>query len=179
MADIVETEKLDKTPLLKEKKPRPPQSQKQMENFKIMQEKRVKNAEGRKQEKILQAQRALLEKEGYVKVPLKVKEPIQFEIEEEEEEEEPIKPIKPVKANVKEIQPPPIATPKRKQVKKVKMPEPEPETETDGDSDSSEEIIVIKRKSKKKGVQRRRSVPLEEDDEDEYIGGSNAMGFFC
>lgn len=183
MADIVETEKPDKTPLLKEKKPRPPQSQKQMENFKIMQEKRVKNAEGRKQEKLLQAQRALLEKEGYVKAPLKVKEPIQFEIEEEEEEEEePIKPIKLTKPKVKEIQPPPIATPKRKQVKKVKMPEPEPETETDGDSDSSEEIIVIKRskKSKKsKAVQRRRSVPLEEDDENEYIGGSNAMGFFC
>lgn len=184
MAEVLEIEKPDKTPLLKEKKPRPPQSEKQMANFKIMQEKGAKRAEERKQTKILQAQRALLEKEGYVKATPKV-EPVQFEIEEEEEAlPTPLSKSR-AKPKIKETRNmPPIQTPKVKQVKRVK-PIPEPESESSGDSDSSEEVIIIKRKSKKtKSPPMKLSKrPIESDDEeDEYVGKSIQIdynGFFC
>ena len=180
MADIVDTDKPDKTPLLKEKKPRPPQSEKQMANFKIMQEKRAKKVEDTKQEKILTAQRALLVKEGYVKKPIVATQPIQFEIEDESEQEQEPEPIikKPKQKQIikeKAI----IATPKVKPIKKLKPRIPEPDSESDMDSDSSEEIIVIKRKSKKaKG----RKVVIEEDDVEEDETPStpmNYMNYFC
>ena len=170
MADIVDTDKPDKTPLLKEKKPRPPQSEKQMANFKIMQEKRAKKVEDTKQEKILMAQRALLVKEGYVKKPIVAVQPVQFEIEDESEQEQKPK----QKQIIKEK-----ATPKVKPIKKLKPRIPEPDSESDMDSDSSEEIIVIKRKSKKaKG----RKVVIEEDDIEEDETPStpmNYMNYFC
>lgn len=169
MAENVEIEKVEKTPLLKQKKPRPPQSEKQMENFKAMQEIRAKKTEERKQAKILEAQRALLEKEGYVKsesVPNRTQLP-QFEIKEEEEEEEELIPkvkgkVLP-KQKIKEIQVP-IQTPKIKRKPKVI----EPESESDEcDSDSSEEVIIIKRKSKK--VASKRSAKQVDEEGDEYI----------
>ena len=51
MADNLDNDELDKTPLLKIKKPRPPPSEKQMENFKKMAEKRAENVQKRKEEK--------------------------------------------------------------------------------------------------------------------------------
>ena len=160
MADIVDTDKPDKTPLLKEKKPRPPQSEKQMANFKIMQEKRAKKVEDTKQEKILTAQRALLVKEGYVKKPIVAVQPLQFEIDEKEEEEEEPEPI--VKKTKQKQMIKEKAMPKVKPIKKLKPRIPEPDSESDMDSDSSQEIIVIKRKSKKA---KERKVVIEEDDE--------------
>lgn len=179
MADISETEKPDKTPLLKQKKTRPPQSEKQMQNFRAMQEIRAKKAEARKQEKILEAQRALLQKEGYVKAnptPAPKAEPFQFEIEEKEEEEEEEEKPK-IKANpkIKETQP------KKVQTRKV-MPKVIKAESDEGDSDSSEEVIIIKRKSKK-GTAKRTAKPIqEEDEEEEYVANTSHIdysGFFC
>jgi hypothetical protein len=178
MADISENEKTDKTPLLKQKKPRPPQSEKQMQNFRAMQEIRAKKAEERKQAKILEAQRALLQKEGYVKAnptPAPKEEPVQFEIEEEEEEEKVVQPkVKAAARKVKEIQ-----TPKA-QIRKVAPRVIKPESEDEGDSDSSDEVIIIKRKSKKSAAKRNPS-PME-DEEEEYVANTpqpDYSRFFC
>ena len=177
MADISETEKTEKTPLLKQKKTRPPQSEKQMQNFRAMQEIRAKKAEARKQDKILEAQRALLQKEGYIKATPKA-EPIQFEIEEkEEEEDQPVEEVivKPkIKAipKIKEIQTPKVQ--RRKVIPKVIEPESE-----EGDSDSSDEVIIIKRKSKK-GALKRTAKPIE--DEEDFVSNTphiDYSGFFC
>ena len=172
MADIVDTDKPDKTPLLKEKKPRPPQSEKQMANFKIMQEKRAKKVEDTKQEKILTAQRALLVKEGYVKKPIVAVQPLQFEIDEKEEEEEEPEPI--VKKTKQKQMIKEKAMPKVKPIKKLKPRIPEPDSESDMDSDSSQEIIVIKRKSKKA---KERMVVIEEDDVEEDETPSTPMNY--
>lgn len=191
MAENVETEKAEKTPLLKEKKPRPPQSEKQMQNFRAMQEIRAKKAEERKQAKILEAQRALLEKEGYVKSAPVIKEvqqsqPLQFEIEEEEEEEVKQPKVKARKVKETQVIAPPIQTPRAKPIKKVKQPVIESDTDTDDcDSDSSQEVIIIKRKSKK--AVKRSSKQVDEEEED-YVAKPQKQsngnhidygGFFC
>jgi len=183
MADLVDTDKTDNTPLLKQKKTRPPQSEKQMANFRIMQETRAKNAEGRKQEKILVAQRALLVKEGYVKKTVQPQ-PLQFEIEEreeEEEEEEEPQPI-PIKTKriVKEKVIPPPPTPKVKPLpRKLKPREPEPESDSES---SDEEITIIRRKKGKARAKAKgkRVMDAEECDDDvAEMDTSDYMKFFC
>ena len=79
--DNSETDKNDKSPLLKPKRPRPPPSEKQMDNFRKMSEKRAENIAKKKEDKIIQAKRDILEKEGYVKKDItketpKEKEPV-------------------------------------------------------------------------------------------------------
>lgn len=151
MSDSNDTENIVQPPLLKQKAPRPPQSQKQREAFQKAAAKRAENIKLKKEEKLLNAQKALLEKEGYVKAssipPVATihKSPaIQFEIESEEEEEQPPKPLSKAK---------PRAQPKQKPIKKKPIPSSEPDSEEDyssNSSSSSEEVIVIKRSKKSK-----------------------------
>lgn len=191
MQENLENQENDKTPLLKAKKPRAPQTEKQLANFKRMAEIRSANIQKRKEEKLLEAQIALLNKNG-IKVPIakkekvKEKEAIQFEVEEEEEEEEE-----------QETTPPPplIKETPRAKPKQIKTVVERPkkvvqqiieEDETDYSSDSSEEVIVIKRGKKKpkaivqkqKQKQRQRQVDSEEE---EYIAEPimNYANFFC
>ena len=52
MADVSEIDNIDKTPLLKPKRTRPPPSEKQKENFKLLQQKRAESIAKKKEEKI-------------------------------------------------------------------------------------------------------------------------------
>tara|TARA_R110000868_G_scaffold239761_1_gene494251 strand:+ start:667 stop:1206 length:540 start_codon:yes stop_codon:yes gene_type:complete len=179
MADIVDTDKPDKTPLLKEKKTRPPQSEKQMANFRIMQETRAKKVECTKQEKILTAQRALLVKEGYVKKPIVAVQPLQFEIdekEEEEEEEEPLPlPIKTKRILKEKALPPPQKV--KPLPRKLKPREQEPESDSES---SDEEITIIRRKkSSKAKAKGKRIMDAEECDDVAEMDTSDYMKFFC
>lgn len=180
MADTASTDNIDKTPLLKAKKPRPPQSAKQMENFKKMADKRAENVIARKGERLLIAQRALLEKEGYVKKGetqgQQQQQQIQFEIEEEEEE--------PPKVAIKKIRqpaPPKIKETPKQVVRKTRVPiiQEEDEDEDEGSS-SDEEVIIIKRSSKKKKTLRQNKRD-EYDDEDDTppTPPMNYNNFFC
>ena len=166
MADIVDTDKPDKTPLLKEKKTRPPQSEKQMANFRIMQETRAKKVECTKQEKILTAQRALLVKEGYEI----------DEKEEEEEEEEPLPlPIKTKRILKEKALPPPQKV--KPLPRKLKPREQEPESDSES---SDEEITIIRRKkSSKAKAKGKRIMDAEECDDVAEMDTSDYMKFFC
>jgi hypothetical protein len=194
MADIPNTENNDTSPLLKIKKPRPPPSIKQMENFKKAAAKRAENILLRKNEKLFAAQKALLEKEGILqKQKLKEKPSIQFEIKEDSESEqesesepEPIKQVKQVK-QVKEIKQKKETV--AKPIKKKEIPLPELiQDSSDYSSDSSEEIIVIKRSKKKsKGVAKasknKPAKQIYESEEEleapqEYVA-QNFKDFFC
>lgn len=182
MDDTLNIEKIEKTPLLKEKKPRPPQSEKQKEAFKKAREKLAERHKEKKETKILEAKRTLLEKEGYIK-PTPKEESIQFKIDDSEESSDDIKPIKeiqkekPKKQPKQETKKPLIKEEKKKVVKKEISRKPEPETETENedsvDSDSSEEIVIIKRTKKNKKAQpkvrRTKSYDEYEDDEVEPV----------
>ena len=185
MADTLETDNNDKSPLLKPKKARPPPSEKQKENFKKMAEKRAENIKKRKEEKIIEAQKALLEKNGISIAPAKKeklkenKPTIQFDSEESQEEEE-----------VEEIPAPPISTPKatskpRPPLKKqAKMKQIIEESETDYSSDSSEEVIVIKRgkkKTKAKPKVQQEYIEDVEEVEEEYVAKPTIdySNYFC
>jgi hypothetical protein len=194
MQDIKDNENIDKSPLLKPKKTRPPPSEKQKENFQKMAAVRAENIKKRKEEKLLEAQKALLAKNG-IKLParqkdkLKEKEQIQFEIGEQEQESE---------SESEEESPTIISTPKvtaRKEAKetkpitkvkqtKMKQVIEESESETDYSSDSSQEVIVIKRgkkKAKAKIQKKERHVEEEEDDQEEYLAepAINYASYFC
>ena len=181
MADIAGTDNIDKTPLLKAKKPRPPQSAKQMENFKKMADKRAENVIARKGERLLTAQRALLEKEGYVKkveTQGQQQQQIQFQIEEEEEEEPPKVAIK----KTRQPAPPKIKETPKQVVRKTRVPiiQEEDEDEDENNSSSDEEVIIIKRSSKKKKALRQ--IKRDEyDDEDDTLPTPpmNYNNFFC
>jgi hypothetical protein len=182
MEDPLNIEKIEKTPLLKEKKPRPPQSEKQKEAFKKAREKLAERHNKIKETKILDAKRTLLEKEGYIK-PTPKEESIQFKIDETDEsgdDKEPIKEIqkeKPKKQPKQETTKPLIKEEKKKVVKKEISRKPEPETETESedsvDSSSSEEIVIIKRTKKNKKsqpkVRRTKSYDEYEDDDVEPV----------
>lgn len=191
MADTPIIEKTDKTPLLKEKKPRPPQSEKQMENFKIMREKRANNVELRKADRLLTAQKALLEREGYVKKEVKQTEPVKqsitFDVSEEEEEKEEIPQIMETpkiqrkKAILKEKLPPPVKpVPKAKQSKVPRIVEKEydhyDEDIDDSESSSDEEVIIIKRSSSKK---KQRSKVQHESLYEQEAPTQDFTSFFC
>lgn len=188
MADIKDMQETDKSPLLKPKKTRPPPSEKQMENFKKMARVRAENVEKRKAEKLLEAQKALLEKNG-IKVPppkpkLKEKEQaIQFEIEEqdettEEEIEPPLIKATPKQTQKKQIQPKARALPAKQKVQQIIE-----EDETDYSSDSSEEVIVIKRgkKKPKNKVVKKQVIEEDEEEQQEYVANSptNYINYFC
>ena len=202
MADNLDNDELDKIPLLKIKKPRPPPSEKQRENFKKMAEKRAENVQKRKEEKLFEAQKALVEKHnistfkkaGGKEEPIKKlkeqKETVQFEIEEltsdsDEEISEPI--VKQKKIKAKQVAP--VDSKKKEKERKKIKPEPViEESETDYSSDSSEEIIVIKRgKKKPKAAKAAKAVKQqkeEEEEEEEYVAEvqnpvPNFINYFC
>jgi hypothetical protein len=208
MAENLDNDDTDKTPLLKIKKPRPPPSIKQMENFKKMAEKRAENVQKRKEEKLFEAQKALVEstfkkagekggvsakqeREPLVPNIKKLKEEkatIQFKIEEQssDSEEEIPEPIVKQK-NIKTKQIVPVVPVKKEKKKTAPAPIIE-ESDTDYSSDSSEEIIVIKRgKKKPKAAKVAKAIKHEdvsEDDEQEYVAESqkptsNFLNFFC
>jgi hypothetical protein len=188
MNEVNEIENTENDGLLKKKKTRPPQSEKQKEAFKNAAAKRAENVKMRKEQKLLDAQKALLEKEGYIKQPAK-KQEIQFEIEEETQEDKSVVIQKEI---VKELPskkkgkliPPPL--PPKENIKKQPKVKKEPqviiqsESSSDGgdsdDSSSEDEVIVIKRsrkyKSKTKAKQREQS-PYEED---AYNGNKGYVG---
>lgn len=195
MADISEIDNNDKTPLLKPKRTRPPPSEKQKENFKLLQQKRAENIAKRKEEKILEAQKALLQKEGKLPTVAKTPEPqpIRFEIEEEDEEVKEISKPLPKKKQVKEkVEASPLP------IKKVVTRKPRAPTiieddseENDSDSDSEDEIIVIKRSKKKKSMKPLK-YPVSSDEGESYNSVANKKqnpsqdnshniygGFFC
>lgn len=178
------TETIVQTPLLKEKKPRAPQSEKQKEAFRKAREKLVENHKKKKEEKIMAAKRDLLEKEGYVKKedkPKLVNKPlednIQFEI--NDSTDESTVETKPKK--VKEVKQKEVKQNEIKEVKEVikEKPKPKPkqivkeisESETDEsetNSDSSEEIVIIKRTKKNKKSQPKIRRTKSYDDENDY-----------
>ena len=194
MADNLDNDETDKIPLLKIKKPRPPPSVKQMENFKKMAEKRVENIKKRKDEKLFEAQRALVEKHKEdVPAPIKKlkveKQTMQFEIEEQssESEEDLIEPIVKQK-NIKAKQIVPIIPIQKKaqERKKAALVPVIEESDTDYSSDSSEEIIVIKRGKKKPKAAKaaKAAKQQEEEEEEEYVAEvqkpvPNFLNFFC
>jgi hypothetical protein len=183
MDNTANTENTVETPLLKEKKPRPPQSEKQKEAFKKARERLLEKRAQTKQEKILDAKRTLLEKEGLlVKTPTETLTP-QFDI----NEDEPLEPTKAPAPNTKRAPPSkvaisPLKEAKKRSVGKVKK-EPrvilsESEEDDSDGSSSSEEVIVIKRTRKPKG--RKQMQIKEESDEDEtYSPAPNYMDYFC
>jgi hypothetical protein len=207
MAENLDNDEVDKTPLLKIKKPRPPPSEKQRENFKKMAEKRAENVQKRKEEKLFEAQKALVASHE-IKSSIKQKEPIkklkeekqaiQFEIEEpsSESDEDLIEPIiKQKKIKAKEIVPI-VPQYSKKKEKKIKPDVPVPvieESDTDYSSDSSQEIIVIKRgkKKPKAALRSAKAIKHEEvsacgivDDEQEYVAevqkaAPNFINYFC
>jgi hypothetical protein len=166
-------------PLLKEKKPRPPKSEKQMEAFAKTFQKRQENIKKKNEEKLLEAQRALLQKEGYIK-----KELIQFKVETDDEEPEhnepKEKPSSKSKANIAPSQEKPkreeaLQYQEKKNVPaKIKQKQQviieEEQTESDASSSSEEEIIVVKRKkTTKKQKKAPRVQEPESEEEEEYV----------
>lgn len=148
-------------PLLKDKKPRPPMTEKQKANFEKARMVRAENIKAKKEEKILQAQRALLEKEG---IKVETKKPIKQEEEPDDEEQMPAKALpkkledsKTPKSSSHKTPAPLLKEEKKKPAPKVKAKaQVVVETESDDDheeeSSSDEEIIVVKRKKKAKPV---------------------------
>ena len=192
--DNSETDKNDKSPLLKPKKPRPPPSEKQMDNFRKMAEKRAENIAKKKEDKIIQAKRDLLEKEGYVKKDItketpKEKEPLdemkEFIITDEELEklERELTPNKVKKVlKSKTVQPLPLDKIENKKPtlpvkdKKIKQkviqvePSSSESEDEDCDSSSSEEIVIIKRTKKTKAPKKTKQVKQHIEEEDnEYV----------
>ena len=137
MSESYETEKTEESPLLKQKKPRPPQSQKQQEAFQRAAAKRAENVKLRKDQKILEAQKALLQKEGIMKPEIKEKQnEVQFKIEEEEEEEKPAPQIK--LPSKKKPEPKHDPKPEPKQIiKKPPKQKKEPQIIIESDSDNT------------------------------------------
>jgi hypothetical protein len=169
--DNSENTDIDKTPLLKEKKKRPPPSEKQMENFKKMAQTRAENIKKRKEEKIYEAKRTLLIKEGLLspdeikkteRTEIKEKsnkEVIQFEVEDNnredtEEEDRPPSKLKKTQKN----KPIPLPLNKPEKIKKSPPAKKLKEESSDSSDDyeescsssSSEEIIIVKRTKKVK-----------------------------
>lgn len=172
------------TPLLKEKKTRPPQSEKQKEAFKKARERLLENRAQKKEGKILDAKRTLLEKEGYLPVKKNVESLTpQFDI----NEDEPLEPTKAPAPNTKRAPAIKSATGPLKEEKKRSVGKPKKEPRVilseseDGDSDgssSSEEVIVIKRTRKPKGA--KPAQKKEESDEDEiYTAAPDYSHYFC
>jgi hypothetical protein len=162
-------------PLLKDKKPRPPMTEKQMANFAKAREVRAQNIKAKKEEKVLQAQRALLEKEGLR--PVK---------QEEEQDDEPQMTAKALPKKLESSKTPKPSAPKTpapllKEEKKMppqkikaKAPvvvEESSSEEEETESSSEEEIIVVKRKKKApKKAKTNHKISIEGDydsDEDE------------
>jgi hypothetical protein len=171
-------------PLLKDKKPRPPMTEKQKANFEKARMVRAENIKAKKEEKILQAQRALLEKEG-----IKVAKPIKQEEELDDEEQMPAKELpkkledsKTPKPSAHKTVAPLLKEEKKKPAQKVKakaqvVVETESDDDDEEESSSDEEIIVVKRKKKAKPVAQKRApkVNIQEDynpsaSDDEYNG---------
>jgi hypothetical protein len=194
MADKQDNENNDKSSLLKEKKPRPPQSEKQKENFRKLQEKRAENINKKKEEKILQAKRELLEKEGYVKMneKEKSKEINQFNINDDDESDsEKSKIIQKQNTTPKQNRKSKLAPLKKEE--KISKPAKKQTTqneiikedystygESENDTDSSEEIVIVRRtKKNKKG--KKIFKPLHQEDyneEEHYVARPNFNDFF-
>jgi hypothetical protein len=179
MDNTANIENIEKGSLLKEKKPRPPQSEKQKEAFKKAREILVEKNKQKKEAKILDAKRQLLEKEGYVKQPVK-NETIQFKIDETDETDDDKQSIKEIQKE-KPKKPTKERTPLIKEEKKVVTKkankeyvgtkvETDDENDSDQLSDSSEEIVIIKRTKKNKKAQPkiRRTKSYDEDEDEPY-----------
>jgi hypothetical protein len=185
MNEVSEIENTENDGLLKKKKTRPPQSEKQKEAFKVAAAKRAENVKMRKEQKLLDAQKALLEKEGYIKQPAK-KQEIQFQIEEETPDETPVAIVKELPSKKKgKLVPPPL--PPKENIKKQPKVKKEPQIiiqsesssdggDSDDDSSSEDEVIVIKRSRKYKS--KTKTKPREESpyEEDAYNGNKGYVG---
>jgi hypothetical protein len=168
MSDINENEgneeyqQNQQVPLTKPKRER---SAKQQEAFKRAAEARALSIKKKKEEKILQAQKALLEKEGIInntkQKPTKPLAKVEQE-ESDEDEDEPL-PI-PMSIKVKERKTKSQPQPKQVAIKKPKKEiiyedsssedEDDYESEEDEESSSDEEIFVIKKKGKNKIIKK-------------------------
>jgi len=189
MADKQENENIDKSSLLKEKKPRPPQSEKQKENFRKLQEKRAENINKKKEEKIIQAKRELLEKEGYTKIKEKEspKEAIQFNINDDAESDSETNKVVPKQniALVRDQKPKTVPLKKEEKInkpvkKQAKQTTIKEESSSENDSDSSEEIVIVRRTKKNK---KHKKVPNQSEyddyeDENQYVARPNFNDYF-
>jgi len=162
-SDLGKTGNNEPDGLTKAKKPRKPMTEASRQNLLNGQKKRLENIQKRKEERLVEAQRALLEKEGYVKkveapqptpavaVEAKPKKPTKEVFKNTvlvEEGEEPLEEAPP---------PPPPPRAKPAPTKKATKAKPvityqeessgEEETES-ASSESEDEIIVIKKKKK-------------------------------
>ena len=145
MSDNSENEDIEESlevPLTKQKKPR---SQAQIEAFEKVKEKRRQNLEAKKQEKLINSAKLLLE----------------------EETKNLLEPAVPVK--------PPSRQSKKYGVKgERRVPCVEPEPEPKSESESEEEVIVVKKSKPVKKQKKVRKIIIEEsssedeDDESEY-----------
>lgn len=174
----------DPVPLLKDKKPRPPLSEKQKANFEKARQVRAENIKAKKEEKILEAQRALLAKEG--KLPAKEVKAVE-QVEDEQlqtvSKVSPSKAVlsKPIKQEAQKTSAKPLLKEEKKKSEpkiKAKAPvviEDSSSEEDEDDSSSEEEIIVVKRKKKGKPAKSAPRVSIQEDynpsaSDDEYNG---------
>ena len=140
MSDNSENENIEESlevPLTKQKKPR---SQAQIEAFEKVKEKRRQNLEAKKQEKIINSAKLILE----------------------EETKRLLEPAVPVK--------PPSRQSRKYGVKgerRVPCAEPEPELESESESESEEEVIVVKKAKPIKKQKKVRKIIIEESSSEE------------
>ena len=158
MSDNSENEDIEESlevPLTKQKKPR---SQAQIEAFEKVKEKRRQNLEAKKQEKLINSAKLLLEEETKKTSRVEHEVPLKKLL-------EPAVPVKP-----------PLRQSRKYGVKgerRVPCVEPVPEPESESDSEEEEVIIVKKSKPIKKQKKVRKiiieeSSSEEEDEESEY-----------
>jgi hypothetical protein len=159
-SDLGNTGNDDNVGLTKAKKPRKPMSEASRQNLLNGQKKRLENIQKRKEERLVEAQRALLEKEGYVKkveAPQPVKAvAVEAKPKKQAKEvfkntvlvEEPAEPLEEAPAPARRAKPAKKAT-KAKPVITYQEEESSSEGETESEeSQSEDEVIIIKKKRK-------------------------------
>lgn len=163
MSDISENEANEESlevPLTKQKKPR---SQAQIEAFERVKEKRRQNLEAKKQEKLINSAKLILEEE--------TKKLLEPAIGGNAPSKTP-----PTASGIAPVKPPSRQSKKYgvKGERRVPRVEPEPEPETESESESEEEVIVVKKSKPVKKQKKVRKIIIEEsssedeDDESEY-----------
>ena len=155
MSDNSENEDIEESlevPLTKQKKPR---SQAQIEAFEKVKEKRRQNLEAKKQEKLINSAKLLLEEETKKTSRVEREVPLKKLL-------EPAVPVKPPSRQSRKYG--------VKGERRVPCAEPEPKSE----SESEEEVIVVKKSKPVKKQKKVRKIIIEEsssedeDDESEY-----------
>jgi len=136
LADIEDTE-VDETPIIKEKKPKKSRTDKQLEQFKVAQEKRAASIETQKDAKRLASAKLILENDIKVKTVLKKQQKAAVVKEESsdessESEAEVIQVIKKKKAKPKPV----VAAKKKRKTIIIEVSDSDSDTDSDSDDDT-------------------------------------------